>query len=139
MNTTRVETYVFFDGTCEEAMTFYREKLGATIEFTMRYKEAPEPPPPGMVPAGWENKIMHASVVINDTRLMMSDDCTRKAKFGGFALALSVATEPEADRAFAALSDGGKISMPLAKTFFAPKFGMLTDRFGIMWMVRVLV
>jgi PhnB protein len=138
MSKTPIETYLFFDGTCEEAMAFYREKLGASVEFIMRYKEAPEAPPPGRIPAGWENKIMHASLLLNDTRIMASDDCTGGSKTrSGFALVLSTATEVEADHAFTALSDGGKVSMPLSKTFFSPKFGMLTDKFGIMWMVMV--
>lgn len=133
-----LEAYLFFDGTCEQAMNFYRDKLGASIEFLMRYGESPEPAPPGRVPAGWENKVMHASLLINGTRLMASDDCSGGSKSrSGFALAFTSSDEAEVDRAFGALSDGGKIQMPLSKTFFAPKFGMLTDRFGVMWMVRV--
>src|SRR5215472_3532533 len=134
-----VQPYLFFNGNCEEAVEFYRKALGAEIQMTMRYKESPEPPPPGRVPPGYENKIMHTSFRVGQTTIMASDGCSEeKSKFEGFSLALSVATEAEADRAFAALSAGGKVEMPLTKTFWSPRFGMLEDRFGIGWMVSVL-
>lgn len=133
-----VQPYLFFNGNCEEAVEFYRKALGAEVQMTMRYKESPEPPPPGRVPPGYENKIMHTSFRIGQTTIMASDGCSEeKSKFEGFSLALSVATEAEADRAFAALSAGGKVEMPLTKTFWSPRFGMLEDRFGIGWMVSV--
>lgn len=134
-----VESYLFFNGRCEEALDFYTKKLGAKVEFLMRYKESPEPPKPGMVPPGFENKIMHCSFRIGATRLMASDGCsTEKQKFEGFSLSLSVANEAEAEKAFNALSDGGQVHMPLSKTFWSPKFGMVQDRFGIGWMVAVM-
>lgn len=133
-----IEPYLFFNGRCEEAIEFYRTALGAEVEFTMRFKDSPEPPQPGMVPPGFENKIMHASLRVGQTVLMASDGCSaEKASFEGFSLALSVSSEAEAGRVFAALSDGGQVRMPLTKTFWSPCFGMLADRFGIAWMVSV--
>jgi PhnB protein len=133
-----IQPYLFFNGTCEQAVEFYRKALGAQVDFTMRYKESPEAPPPGMVPPGWEDKIMHTSFRIGETTVMASDGCSAdKASFDSFSLSLSVGTETEADRAFAALADGGQVKMPLTKTFWSPRFGMLTDRFGLSWMISV--
>ncbi|MEJ0088461.1 MAG: VOC family protein [Limisphaerales bacterium] len=133
-----VQPYLMFNGRCEEAIEFYRKALGAEVEFSMRFRESPQPPPPGMVPPGFENKIMHCSFRIGTTTLMASDGCTAgQPKFEGFSLSISVPNEAEADRAFNALADGGKISMPLGKTFWSPRFGMVEDRFGISWMVNV--
>jgi len=133
-----VQPYLMFNGRCEEAIEFYRKALGAQVEFSMRFKESPEPPPPGMVPPGFENKIMHCSFRIGATTLMASDGCTAgQPKFEGFSLSISVPNEAEADRAFNALADGGKIGMPLGKTFWSPRFGMVQDRFGVSWMVSV--
>jgi PhnB protein len=112
--------------------------MGAEVQMIMRFKESPEPPPPGMVPPGFENKVMHASFRVGKTTVMASDGCSGDAaKFEGFSLAISVATEAEADRVFGALSAGGKVKMPLNKTFWSPRFGMLEDKFGIAWMVSV--
>jgi PhnB protein len=134
-----VQPYLFFNGRCEEAVEFYRKALGAEVEMMMRFKESPEPPPPGMVPPGFENKIMHTTFRVGDTSVMASDGSSAdKARFEGFSLSLSLATEAEVGRVFAALADGGKIEMPLAKTFWSPRFGMVTDRFGIGWMVGIM-
>jgi PhnB protein len=133
-----VQPYLFFNGCCEEAVEFYRKALGAEVEMMMRFKESPEPAPPGMVPPGFENKIMHASFRVGDTSVMASDGCSAdKTRFEGFSLSLSLATEAEVDRVFAALADGGHVGMPLGKTFWSPRFGMLTDRFGIGWMIGI--
>jgi PhnB protein len=103
-----------------------------------RFKEAPEPPPPGAVAPGWENKIMHATFTIGESTLHASDGNGQgKGKHEGFSLSLTVATPAEADRCFTALADQGQVKMPLSKTFFSPRFGMLTDRFGVAWMVYV--
>ena len=119
-------------------MEFYRNNLGAKVELMLRYKESPEPQPPGMLPSGFENKIMHCSFHIGDTMLMASDGCSgSKAQFDGFSLSLTVPNEAEASRAFAALAEGGQVRMPLGKTFWSPCFGMVADRFGIGWMVTV--
>lgn len=133
-----VQPYLFFGGRCEEAVEFYRKALGAEVEMLMRYKESPEPPPPGMVPPGFEDKVMHASFRIGDSTIMASDGCDETKGFEGFSLSLSLKTEAEVDRAFAALADGGEVRMPLGKTFWSPRFGMLVDRFGIGWMVSVV-
>jgi PhnB protein len=133
-----IQPYLFFNGSCEQAIEFYRKALGAEVEMMMRFKESPEPPPPGAVPRGFENKIMHASFRIGQTTVMASDgDSADKASFEGFSLSLSVPTEAEADRVFNALVDGGQVKLPLTKTFFSPRFGMLEDRFGIGWMISV--
>jgi PhnB protein len=142
MSTTKdnriIEPYLFFNGTCEAALEFYRKALRAEVLFVMRYKESPEPPKPGMVPPGFENKIMHASFRIGQTTVMASDGCSAEAaSFQGFFLSLSVPSETAADQAFAALSEGGQVRMPLAKTFWSPRFGMVVDRFGIGWMISV--
>jgi PhnB protein len=137
MTTTLVQPYLFFGGRCEEALEFYRTAIGAQVEFLMRYKDSPEPLPPGMLPSGFENKVMHTTFRIGGTALMASDGCEEGPGFDGFSLSLAVPTEAEADRAFAALAAGGQVKMPLAKTFWSPRFGMLTDRFGIGWMVSV--
>jgi PhnB protein len=137
-HTVKIEPYLFFDGRCEEAIEFYRRALGAEVTMMMRFKDSPEPPPPGMLPSGFENKIMHTSFRVGQTTVMASDGCSaEKADFQGFFLSLSVPSETEADRAFAALAEGGQVRMPLAKTFWSPRFGMVADRFGIGWMISV--
>ena len=133
-----VQPYLFFNGRCEEAVEFYRQALGAEVEMIMRYNQSPEPPKPGMVPPGFENKIMHASFKVGQTTIMASDGCSAdKPAFEGFSLAVSVPSEQDADRAFGALANGGEVKMPLMKTFWSPRFGMLTDKFGVGWMVSV--
>ncbi len=137
MSKTEITPYLFFSGRCEEALNFYHEKLGAQIEMTMRFNESPDPTPPGMLPPGFENKIMHASFTIDGARIMVSDGCFLNSTFDGFRLALTVATEAEAHKAFNALADGGTVQMPLTKTFWSPCYGMLTDKFNVGWMVMV--
>jgi PhnB protein len=137
MPNTLVQPYLFFGGRSDEAIEFYRTALGAQVDFLMRFKESPEPHPPGMLPPGFENKVMHASFRIGETTLMASDGPCKEPGFRGFSLSLAVPDETEANRAFAALADGGEVQMPLTKTFWCPCFGMLTDRFGIGWMISV--
>lgn len=134
----QVQPYLFFEGRAEEAIEFYRNTLGAEVSMLMRFKENPEPPQPGMVPPGSENKVMHSNVRIGNTTVMISDGrCSGRTNFQGFALSLDARDAAEAERLFAALTDGGHVRMPLAKTFFSPKFGMVEDRFGVLWMVIV--
>lgn len=134
----RVEPYLFLEGRCDEAIAFYRQALGAEVTMLMRYKEAPDPPPPGMLPPGSEDKIMHASLKIGESTVMASDGmCSGKPSMHGFSLSVTVHTESDAERVFAALSAGGKVTMPLGKTFWSPKFGMCADKFGVEWMVIV--
>jgi PhnB protein len=139
MSTTKsvIEPYLFFNGRCEEAVKFYQKALGAEVQMMMRYKESPQPTPPGMTPPDWGDKIMHASMKIGSTVVMASDGCGDGKGFEGFSLSISVNTEPEAKRIFDALSEGGAVRMPLAKTFWSPCFGMTQDKFGIAWMVSV--
>jgi PhnB protein len=133
-----VQPYLFFDGRCDEAIAFYKRALGAEVDMLMRFKDHPEAAKPGMVPPGAEEKVMHASFRVGDTHILASDGrCQGKPSFQGFGLALTVPSEAEAERVFAALSDGGEVQMPLAKTFFSPRFGMVADRFGVSWMVLV--
>lgn len=135
----QIQSYLFFNGRCDEAVEFYKKALGAKVEMLMRFKEAPDPPPPGMVPPGFENKVMHTSFRVGDTVVMASDGCTEgDANFKGFSLSLALEKEADADRFFAALADGGQVQMPLGKTFWSPRFGMVTDRFGVGWMINVV-
>jgi PhnB protein len=136
--TTILQPYLFFDGKCEEAIEFYGRAVGAKVNMLMRFKESPEPPASGCMPPGSENKVMHAQITVGGTVVLVSDGrCTNRPNFQGFSLALSVASEADADSTFNALADGGHIQSPLAKTFFSPRFGMVVDRFGVMWMVMV--
>ena len=133
-----VQAYLFFDGRCEEALEFYKRAIGAQVQAMIRFNESPEPPPPGTVAPGSEKKIMHASFSVGDTVVMASDGYAKgKPEFKGFSLSINTKSEGEADRLFNALAADGQVQMPLGKTFFSPKFGMLTDRFGVAWMVHV--
>jgi PhnB protein len=130
-----VQPYLFFDGRCEEAIEFYRSTLGAEVAMLSRYKDSPDP---NMCAPGTEDKVMHASLRIGDMTLMASDGrCQGKPAFEGFSLSLTVPDEAEAERLYATLADGGQVQMPLAKTFFSPRFGIVADRFGMSWMVFV--
>lgn len=137
MANTQIQPYLFFGGRCEEALDFYRAALGAELEMMMHFNESPDPVPPGMLQPGFERKVMHAAFRIGTTTILASDGCDDKSSFSGFSLALSAPTEAEVDRLFAALSEGGHVQMPLARTFWSARYGMLTDRFGISWMVMV--
>ena len=137
----RIEPYVFFDGRCDEAIDFYRATLGAETLMLMRYSDAPAdsgPPPEDCapLPPGSSDKVMHAALRIGQTTLMLSDGmCGGQPKFEGMSLSLTVADDAEAARVFAALADGGQVQVPLGPSFFASRFGMLADRFGVNWMV----
>lgn len=132
-----VQPYLFFEGRCEEALAFYEKALGAERGQLMRYSENPEPPradcptPPG-------NKVMHCNFTVGGTQIMASDGmASGTTNFKGFGLTLGAATVSDAERLFNALADGGKVQMPLGKTFYSPAFGMVEDRFGVVWMVMV--
>lgn len=133
-----LQPYLSFGGRCDEAIAFYQAALGAKATMILRFKEAPDQPPPGMVPPGWENKVMHSELSIGAGVMYASDGCEPTARFEGITLSLTVATEAEADRYFAALAEGGKVTMPIGRTFWSPRFGMLTDRFGVSWMVNTV-
>ena len=140
----KVQTYLFFEGRGEEALEFYKKELGAQVTSVMRFKDMPPAGKPESVPksadcapaAGTENKIMHAEFKIGDTTLMASDGrCSGRSKFEGFSIALSVKTDQEAEQFFGALAMGGQVQMPMVETFFASKFGMVSDKFGVSWMI----
>jgi PhnB protein len=133
-----VQSYLNFDGRCEEALEFYKGALGAEITMLMRFKDSPEPCENGMVPPGAEDKVMHSSFRIGDTTVMASDGrCGGRPSFQGISLALTVADDAEAKRRFAALAEGGQVQVPLTKTFFSSSFGIVADRFGVPWMIVV--
>jgi PhnB protein len=135
----QIEPYLFFEGRCEEALAFYRRALGAEVTSLMRNRESPEPHQPGALPPGSEDKVLHAVVRIGDTTLMVSDGrCSGQPVFQGFALTITAPDVARADEMFAALAEGGHVQMPLARTFFSPRFGMVTDRFGVLWMIIVM-
>lgn len=131
----QVQPYLDFDGRCDEALEFYKTAIGAEIGMLARFKQAPDQ---SMCTAGNVDKVMHAQFQVGDTTIMASDGrCTGNPNFHGIALAISAETEAEADKLFKALAEGGQVTMPLAKTFFSPKFGMVADKFGVGWMVSV--
>ncbi len=133
----KVEPYLFFNGRCDEAIAFYKEALGAEVTQLMRMNESPDPHPPGAIPAGFENKVMHANLHIGSTMLMVSDgNSTSKAVSRASVSRVGVNDAAEAERRFnALLKGGGTVVMPLGKTFWSPAFGMLEDQFGVGWMV----
>ena len=134
----KVQPYLFFNGRCEEAIDYYKKTLGAEVLMLMRFKENPDRPGPDSIPPALDDKIMHASLRIGTSEIMASDGmCTGKSEFQGVSLSLEVASEAEADRLFNALAQGGQVQMPIGKTFFSPRFGMVADRFGVSWMVVV--
>jgi PhnB protein len=129
------QPYLFFEGRCEEAIEFYRKTVGAEVVMLMRFRDSPEPAKCGSATG---EKVMHASLRIGESTIMASDGrCEGPASFQGFSLSLTVANDAEARRLFSALGEGGQVRMPLQKTFFASSFGMLADRFGVMWMIYV--
>lgn len=135
----KLEPYLFFNGRCDEAIDFYKTALGAEVTMLMRMSEAPDPPPPGAIPEGFDHKIMHASLRIGEMNLMVSDgNSNMQPSFKGFCLSLGMFDVEEAERTYAALlASGGKVTMPLGKTFWSPAFGMVEDQFGVGWMVIV--
>ena len=133
----KVQAYVTFDGRCEEALEFYKKSIGAVVTGLMRWKDSQDKDMKG--PPGYEEKIMNAAFRIGETELMADDGMGEKrAEFKGMTLAIEVADDAEAKRVFTALGDGGNITMPLMKTFWTSSFGMLTDKFGVPWMVNVV-
>ncbi len=133
----KIQPYLFFQGRCDEALDLYKAVFDADLKLLMRYRESPEAPPMPL-PPGWEEKVMHAELRIGETVLMASDGCGSEAPgFEGFSLSVDMPNAEAARRAFDALAEGGAVRMPLDKTFFAPCFGMLTDRFGVGWMLIV--
>src|SRR5262245_28716418 len=134
-----VQTYLFFEGRCEEAIEFYRRAVGAEVRMLMRNKDSPEPPPADKVAPGSENKVLHAEFTVGESTILASDGYSSgKPAFQGFSLSISVKDVATGEKVFRALSEGGQVTLPLTQTFFSPRFGMLTDRFGVGWMVNVV-
>ena len=133
----QTQPYLVFEGRCEEALQFYHRTIGAEVTMLLRFKDAPKGEQGGP-PAALSEKVMHSNVRIGDTTILASDGrCSGHPNFQGFSLALITANDAEAKRTFAALSEGGQVQQPLTKTFFSSLFGILTDRFGVSWMVLV--
>jgi PhnB protein len=131
----QVQAYLFFDGRAEEAIAFYQTALGAKVDRLMRFKDSPEKNP-DMCKPGDEDKVMHAAFRVGDTQILASDGrCEGKPNFQGFSLTITAKDEAEADKLFGALAGGGQVQIPLTKTFFSPRFGMVADKFGVGWMV----
>ncbi len=131
-----VSPYLFFDGRCEEALKYYKKVLGAEVGMMMRFDENPDPPANSMVPPGSGKKIMHAAFTVGTHTLMASDGmCGGAPNFQGFALSLTVKTDKEAEKLFKAIKKDGQERMAMTTTFFASRFGMVADKFGVTWMV----
>ena len=131
----QVQPYLFFEGRCEEAVEFYREALGAEVVMLVRFKDSPDP---AMAPPGGGDKVMHMAFRVGETTVLASDGrCSGRPGFQGFALSLTATDDAQAERFFTALAEGGQVQMPLTKTFFSSRFGMVADRFGVSWMVYV--
>lgn len=131
-----IQPYLFFHGKCEEAIEFYKSALGAKVGMLLRFKDNPGTPPPGVVPDGYGDKVMHATVNIGDAVMLMSDGTgVGGPVFKGVSISLGVPTVAEADRCYEALRLGGAVEMPIGKTFFAERFGCVKDKFGVSWMV----
>ena len=134
----QIQPYLFFNGHCEEAIEFYRKALGAEVEMMMRFKDSPEPMPPGAAAPGMADKVMHASLRIGGALLMASDGMgAGELAFQGFSLSIDAPDTAGADRMFNALAEGGMVKMPIGKTFWSPYFGIVADRFGVSWMVTL--
>jgi PhnB protein len=126
--------YLHFDGQCEEAFKFYEKCLGGKIAFMMPHEGTPVAE---KVPAEWGKKILHATLNIGENVLQGSDaPPNHYQKPQGFSVSISMKDPAEADRVFQALAENGTVQMPIQETFWAVRFGMVTDRFGIPWMIN---
>jgi PhnB protein len=132
MSTALVQPYLFFFGRCEEALEFYRAAVDAQLGTVLYFKDGPEPP------EGFEDKVMHTSFRIGQSTILASDGCIESNGYEGFSLSLTIASEEEAERIFSALANGGIVEMPLTETLWSPSYGIVTDQFGISWMINVL-
>lgn len=133
-----VQPYLFFRGRCEEAIEYYKSKLGAEVDMMLRFSDNPDKPPRDKVPVELDNRIMHAAIRIRGTEIMMSDGMkSGPLDFQCMSLSLSVPSETEADQLYDALAADGAVQMPIGPTFFAKRFGAVTDKFGVSWMIMV--
>jgi PhnB protein len=131
-----VTPYLGFEGRCDEAIAFYKSAVGAEVNSLMRFKDMPGGCPEGSPSSTHPEKVMHSELKIGDSLVFLSDGhCTGSTKFEGISLTLAASSDAQAQKIFSALAVEGKVMMPLGKTFFASQFGMLTDRFGVAWIV----
>ena len=134
----QIHPYLDFGGRCEEALTFYTSAVGANVEMLMRFKDMPEPHEPGVIPPGAEEKVMHVTFRIGESTVMATDgQCQGTGDISGISLSIQMSDIVEAERIFTALANGGEVHMPFAETFWAPRFGIVADKFGVPWMVNV--
>lgn len=126
-----LQTYVNFCGQCAEAFRYYQQHLGAKIEMMMTFAQAPAANSPA---PEWQDKVMHGQLQLGGTRLMAADTPNAEPMRSAY-LSLSLNSDAEAERIYAALADGGQPLMPLQETFFASRFGQVRDRFGLNWMI----
>ncbi len=130
----QLNPYLMFDGRCEAAFKFYEKVLGGKIEAMMTYGSSPMAE---QTSPEWRNKVMHARMTVGDKMLMASDaPPDRYEAMKGFSVTISVDDPVEAERIFHALSEKGTVQMPIQKTFWAARFGMLVDQFGTPWMIN---
>ena len=127
----RLNTYVNFNGTCADAFRYYEQHLGGRIGMMMTHGQSPDQ---SQVPSDWKDAVLHAQIAVGGTDLMGADVPAAEPMRSAY-LTLGVDSDAEAERVYAALSDGGKSLMPLQETFFATRFGQVRDRFGVNWMI----
>jgi PhnB protein len=130
-----IQPYLSFEGRTQEAIDFYKSAIGAKVDVVMHFKDAPPDMKTQMSPESMD-KVMHAAFHIGDTQVMASDGrCTGKASFSGISLTINAGSNEEAEKLFNALGQGGQVGMPMSETFFAHRFGVVSDKFGVGWMV----
>ncbi len=139
MSQSYIQPYLFFAGRCEEALEFYKSAIGAETQMLLRYSDSPDSMPPGMLPDGYETKVMHASFKVGGSVILASDGCGGEESLGfrAFSLSLALPSAADMDRVFNALAEGGIVTMPLDRTFWSSRFGMLKDKFGMGWMITI--
>lgn len=134
----KIQPYLFFGGLCEKALVYYTRAIGAEVKALMRYKDNPEPDEEKKkIPKGYEDKVMHACIRVGNAYIMASDGCGEATEHKGYSIYLACDSTAEAEEKFNALAEKGKVDMPLEKTFWSPSFGMVTDPYGIQWMIGV--
>lgn len=134
-----IQPYLFFRGRAEEAISYYCDKLEAAVDMQLRFSDNPDNPSPADVPSELGDRIMHASLRIAGAELMLSDGMSAgPVDFECMGVSLNVPDAATADRFFGALAADGQVRMPMDKTFFSPRFGVVTDKFGVSWMIGVM-
>jgi PhnB protein len=130
-----VQPYLSFQGRAQEALDFYKAAVGAKVDMVMHFKDAPKEMQAQMPPTSMD-KVMHAAFHVGDTQLFVTDgECMGSPSFTGISLTINATSNEEAEKVFAALGKGGQTTMPMSETFFAHRFGVLADKFGVKWMV----